>query len=75
MSYQQALAMNRELDKPDDEAISLEGIAEHHLAECGTADAARGTAYLRQALAIYQHLGMRADADRVRARFQLPATA
>jgi tetratricopeptide (TPR) repeat protein len=30
--YHQALTMNRELNKPDDEAISLEGIAEHHLA-------------------------------------------
>ena len=63
--YRQALDMNRELNKPDDEAISLEGIGEHHLA---TGDPIQGTAYLCQALEIYQPLGMRADADRVRAR-------
>jgi tetratricopeptide (TPR) repeat protein len=66
--YQQALAINRELDKPDDEAISLEGIAEYHLAKGDTADAALGTAHLRQALSIYRNLGMRADVDRVSAR-------
>lgn len=62
--------MNRELDKPDDEAISLEGIAEYYFAEGDTADAAEGTAHLHQALSIYQHLGMRADASRVRARLE-----
>lgn len=67
--YHQALAMNRELSKPDDEAASLEGIAEHHLA---TGDAARGTEYLRQALQIYQRLGMRPDAERVQARLTDP---
>jgi hypothetical protein len=54
--------MNRELNKPDDEAISLEGIAKHHLA---TDDPTQGTAYLRQALEIYQRLGMAHDTRRV----------
>jgi hypothetical protein len=57
--------MNRELDKPDDEAVSLEGIAEHHFAD---ADTLQGTAHLSQALKIYQHLGMRADTERVQDR-------
>jgi hypothetical protein len=60
-----ALAMNRELNKPDDEAISLEGIAEHHLA---TGDPAQGAAYLQQALELYRRLGMVADIDRTEAR-------
>lgn len=65
--YRQALAMNRELGKPDDEAISLEGIAEH----CVTAgDIPQATAQLREAREIYQRLGMRADADRVRTRLE-----
>ena len=63
--YQQALAMNRELHKLDDEAISLEGIADHYLA---TGDPAQGLAYLNQALEIYRRLGMRADIERVQAR-------
>ncbi|WP_034091830.1 tetratricopeptide repeat protein [Streptacidiphilus albus] len=63
--YQQALDMNQELNKPDDEAISLEGIADHHLA---TGDPVQGAAHLRQALGIYQRLGMGADVQRVRAR-------
>ncbi|NUR62515.1 MAG: tetratricopeptide repeat protein, partial [Catenulispora sp.] len=63
--YRQALDMNRELSKPDDEALSLEGIGDHHLAD---GDLHLGTGYLRQALEIYERLGMRADADRVRAR-------
>jgi hypothetical protein len=57
--------MTRELNKPDDEAIALEGIAEHHLA---TDDPTEGTRYLHQALEIYQRLGMRADIERVQAR-------
>ncbi len=60
--YQQALAMNRELNKPDDESISLEGIAGHHLAD---GDTPGGTAHLRLALEIYQRLGLREDAKRV----------
>ena len=63
--YRQALAMNRELHKPDDEAISLEGIGEHHLA---TGDQSQGIAYLNQALEIFQRLGMGADIERVQAR-------
>jgi hypothetical protein len=57
--------MNRELDKPDDEAISLEGIADHHLAE---GDTTQGIARLRQALEIYQRLGMSVDIERVQTR-------
>jgi DNA-binding SARP family transcriptional activator/tetratricopeptide (TPR) repeat protein len=70
--YHQALAMNRELSKPDDEAVSLEGIAEYHLA---TGDPAQGTAHLRQALEIYQRLGMTPDTHRVQSRLNSPAQA
>ncbi|HTJ69756.1 MAG TPA: tetratricopeptide repeat protein [Actinospica sp.] len=65
--YTQALAMNRELHKPDDEAVSLEGIADHYFA---TGDDVRGAAHLDGALAIYERLGMRAEAERVRSRIQ-----
>lgn len=57
--------MNRELNKPDDEAISLEGIADHHL---NTGNPEQGIAYLNQALEIYQRLGMHLDIERVQAR-------
>ena len=57
--------MNRELNKPDDEAIALEGIGECHLA---AGDDRSGAAHLHQALEIYQRLGMAADAERVRTR-------
>jgi hypothetical protein len=57
--------MNQELNKLDDEAISLEGIADHHLA---TGETSRGAAHLRQALESYQHLGMNADVERVQTR-------
>jgi len=57
--------MNRELDKPDDEAISLEGIAEHYLTG---GDPIQGATYLQQALDIYQRLGMRADIERAQVR-------
>jgi tetratricopeptide (TPR) repeat protein len=70
--YRQALAMNRELNKPDDEPISLEGIAEHHLAD---GDTPGTTTYLRLALDIYQRLGMREDAKRVQARLDRLGTA
>jgi tetratricopeptide (TPR) repeat protein len=63
--YRQALAMNRELNRPDDEALSLEGIAEHYFADGAPV---RAAAYLNQALEIYQRLGMRLDAERVRIR-------
>jgi hypothetical protein len=59
--------MNRELNKPDDEAISLEGIAELHLA---AGDAARGAAHLREALEIYRRLGMAPDTHRVQNRLE-----
>ncbi|MBS2533583.1 hypothetical protein KGQ20_12465 [Catenulispora sp. NF23] len=57
--------MNRELHKPTDEAISLEGIADHDLA---TGDRAQGLAYLNQALHIYRRLGMGPAIERVRAQ-------
>ncbi|MEC3993219.1 tetratricopeptide repeat protein [Actinacidiphila sp. DG2A-62] len=60
-----ALAVHRELSKHDDEAVSLEGIAECHL---DAGDTVHGADRLRQALEIYRRLGMRPDADRVRAR-------
>jgi DNA-binding SARP family transcriptional activator/tetratricopeptide (TPR) repeat protein len=60
--YRQALAMNRELNKSDDEAVSLEGIGECLLA---AGDTGEGTTHLRQALETFQRLGMRADAERV----------
>ena len=69
--YRQALAMNRELNKPDDEAISLEGIADHHLAVGETVEAAT---HLHQALEIYQRLGMGTDAQRVQLRLADPAS-
>lgn len=56
--------MNRELAKRDDEAIALEGTGQCLLAQgC----AAGGTARLRQALDLYQRLGMRADTERLTA--------
>jgi hypothetical protein len=58
----QALAVNRELNKSDDEAVSLEGIADHCLATNGPE---HGITYLHQSLEIYQRLGMRVDTERV----------
>jgi hypothetical protein len=63
--YEQACAMNHELNKPDDEAVSLEGIGEHHLA---AGDPAAGIAQLHQALEIYQRLGLGRDTYRVHTR-------
>jgi hypothetical protein len=57
--------MNRELNKPDDEAVALEGLGECHLSVGEAEPAAR---HLRQALEIFEHLGMTPDADRVRTR-------
>ncbi|HTJ67869.1 MAG TPA: tetratricopeptide repeat protein, partial [Actinospica sp.] len=63
--YQQARAINHELDKPDDEAVALEGLADHYQAEGDTDQAA---ARLREALTIYERIGMHADATCVRDR-------
>ena len=63
--YRQALEMNRELNKPDDEAIALEGLGQCHLT---VGEAETGTVRLREALEIYQRLGMTRDAERVRAQ-------
>ncbi|NUS16383.1 MAG: tetratricopeptide repeat protein, partial [Streptomyces sp.] len=63
--YGRALAMHRELNKPTDEAVALEGLGECHLAAGETGP---GITYLEQAHAIFRHLGMTADADRVRTR-------
>jgi tetratricopeptide (TPR) repeat protein len=62
--YRQALDMDRELNMPAEEALSLEGIA-NHLAD---GDTVQGIEHLHQALQIYQRLGMRADIERVTAR-------
>jgi DNA-binding SARP family transcriptional activator/tetratricopeptide (TPR) repeat protein len=63
--YRQALTTNRELNKPDDEAIAHEGLGECHLS---TAQTEPGTAHLRQALEIFQRLGMAPDASRLQDR-------
>jgi tetratricopeptide (TPR) repeat protein len=63
--YRQALAMNRELSKQDDEAVSLEGLAECHLAD-GAAEAA--AEHFRQAVEIFRRLGMDRDARRAQGR-------
>jgi hypothetical protein len=60
--YEQACAMNHELIRPEDEAVSLEGIGEHHLA---AGDPAAGIAQLHQALEIYHRLGLARDTYRV----------
>ena len=51
----------------DSEAISLEGIGDHYLA---TGDIPQAKEYLRQALEIYQRLGMNPDDQRVQARLK-----
>lgn len=63
--YRQALAVHQELNKRDDEALSLEGICECLVTADGSDE---GTRYLRQALEIFQLLGMRTDAGRVENR-------
>lgn len=57
--------MNRELNKCDDEAVALAGLGECHLA---AGETELGTDHLRQALEIFERLGMTPDAQRVRAR-------
>lgn len=59
------LAMNRELNKPDDQAISLEGLGECHLSAGQTEP---GAVHLREALEIYHRLGMDPAAERIHAR-------
>ncbi len=63
--YEQALRMNRELNKPDSQALALEGLGECHLT---AGETATGAAALSEALTIYQRLGMATDAERVRTR-------
>ncbi|MBR7836437.1 tetratricopeptide repeat protein [Actinospica durhamensis] len=63
--YQQAQAMNQKFHKFDDEAISWEGIGDHHLA---AGDIDQGTVHLRRALELYERLGMTDDAQRVTPR-------
>ena len=63
--------MNRELHRPDDEAISLGCIAEHYLA---TGDLVQMITYLRRALEIYRRLGMHAHIERVTTRLAGLAT-
>jgi DNA-binding SARP family transcriptional activator len=61
--YEQALAMCRETRQSDDEAVALEGIAECHR-RAGHPE--RGAGPMREALVIYERLGMVADVDRLR---------
>lgn len=67
----EALNLSRQAHQPDDEAVALEGIGEYHLQG---GDAAAGLYHLRQALRIFQRLGMQPDIDRVRARLASPAS-
>jgi tetratricopeptide (TPR) repeat protein len=69
--YQQALAMNREQNKPNYEAVALEGLGECHLS---AGEIEPGVARLRQALGIYRRLGMAADTRRVQDRLSALAT-
>ena len=63
--HRQALALNRELGKPLGEAFALEGLGECHLS---AGEAETGVDHLETALALFQRLGMAADAGRVRTR-------
>ena len=62
--YHDALRLAREVQQPDDEAIALQGLGEAHLREGKLED---GAACLREALEIYDRLGMPA-AEQVTAR-------
>ena len=64
-AYRDALRQAREARQPDNEATALEGIGECLLR---TEDKADGIEYLRKALAAFQRLSIRPDAERVRAR-------
>ncbi len=70
--YQQALTMNREMNKPDGQANALEGLGECHLT---AGETQAGAAHLLQALEVYQRLGMAPDAERVRTRLAHLTTA
>jgi hypothetical protein len=63
--YGDALRLSRDVRHLDDEALALEGIGECLL---HTGQAAAGTAHLRQALEIFERIGMLPDAERVRSR-------
>lgn len=63
--YERALAMNQAVDKPDGEALALEGLAECHLAAF---EDEAGISGLQQALALFRRLGMKPDVKRLQAR-------
>jgi DNA-binding SARP family transcriptional activator/tetratricopeptide (TPR) repeat protein len=63
--YHDALRLAREVHQPEDEAVAIEGIAEHHFT---LGDALAGRAFLRQAQQLYERLGMAPDTERVRTR-------
>jgi tetratricopeptide (TPR) repeat protein len=60
--YEQALTLSHEQDKPDGQAVALEGLGTCQLAN-GDVDAV--DSHLRQALEIYQRLGMTPSARHV----------
>jgi tetratricopeptide (TPR) repeat protein len=63
--HRNAVRMARETQQLDEQALALEGIGECHL---HTGDSHQGIEYLTQALAIFQHLAMRPDIERIEAR-------
>jgi tetratricopeptide (TPR) repeat protein len=63
--YEQALTLSHEQDKPDDQAVALEGLGTCQLAN-DDVDAANS--HLRRALEIYQRLGMTPSARHVQER-------
>ena len=65
--YREALRMNRELDRPADQALSHEGIGECLVQ---TGEVTDGREQLLQALTIFRRIGMQADAQRVRDRLE-----
>ncbi len=63
--YHDALRLARAMNQPDEEALALEGTGECHL---HAGDVQTGIAHLEQALKIFQRVGMKPDAGRVRIR-------
>jgi DNA-binding SARP family transcriptional activator/tetratricopeptide (TPR) repeat protein len=63
--YRDALRLAQETHMLDEEALALEGLGECHLP---TGQTETGAALLKQALEIYERLGMTPDIERVRAR-------